>query len=129
MQIYREDKNSIFKGEDRFDFDRVNNGEDAIISFEEETDELIQNLKKEVKEYTIKYLGDNKYIQVYQGRKRIEWSNIPDDRLRYSPDYGNQVWSGWVTFTDGTWIERHEYDGSEWWEYKETPSLENVKED
>lgn len=22
---------------------------------------------------------------------------------------------------DGWWLERHEYDGSEWWEYKECP--------
>ena len=26
-----------------------------------------------------------------------------------------------VIFKDNSWIERHEYDGSEWWEYKETP--------
>ncbi|QNI21485.1 hypothetical protein [Salmonella phage 3sent1] len=31
--------------------------------------------------------------------------------------YGN-VW-----FTDGTWLERGEYDGSEWWEYKATPAI------
>lgn len=128
MQIYREDKNSIFKGEDRFDFDMVNNGENAIISFEEETEELIKNLKKEVKEYTIKYLGDTKYIQVYQGRKRIDWSSIPEDRLRYSPDYGNQVWDGWVSFTDGSWIERKERNGCEWWEYIECPSIKKELE-
>lgn len=26
-----------------------------------------------------------------------------------------------VVFKDGSWLERHEYDGSEWWEYKKTP--------
>lgn len=27
------------------------------------------------------------------------------------------------------WLERHEYDGSEWWEYKESPGiLENIVE-
>lgn len=26
-----------------------------------------------------------------------------------------------IVFKDGTWLERHEYDGSEWWEYKSTP--------
>ena len=24
---------------------------------------------------------------------------------------------------EGTWIERGEYDGSEWWEYRECPSI------
>lgn len=27
------------------------------------------------------------------------------------------------------WIERHEYDGSEWWEYKSIPSSSNNSED
>lgn len=26
------------------------------------------------------------------------------------------------------WLERHEYDGSEWWEYKELPKPENYRE-
>lgn len=26
------------------------------------------------------------------------------------------------------WLERHEYDGSEWWEYKELPKAENYRE-
>ena len=26
-----------------------------------------------------------------------------------------------VVLDDGSWLERHEYDGSEWWEYKRTP--------
>ena len=26
-----------------------------------------------------------------------------------------------IIFKNGTWLERHEYDGSEWWEYKKTP--------
>lgn len=28
-----------------------------------------------------------------------------------------------VVFVDRTWIERHEYDGSEWWEYKAPPPV------
>lgn len=26
-----------------------------------------------------------------------------------------------IVFWDGTWLERYEYDGSEWWEHKSTP--------
>lgn len=129
MRAYRIDKKSIFKGEDKFNFDMVNNEEDVIISFEEETKELIKNLKKEVKEYTIKYLGNTGYVYVYQGHERIDWGVITDDKpKKYSPDYGNQIWDGWVSFTDGSWIERRERNSCEWWEYIECPSIEKELE-
>lgn len=28
-----------------------------------------------------------------------------------------------ILFKDGTWLERGEYDGSEWWEYKRAPNI------
>lgn len=28
-----------------------------------------------------------------------------------------------IIFSDGSWFERGEYDGSEWWEYKTCPSI------
>jgi hypothetical protein len=31
-----------------------------------------------------------------------------------------------VVFKDGTWLERAEYDGSEWWEYKQIPKKINT---
>lgn len=34
-----------------------------------------------------------------------------------------------VVVGDNWWIERHEYDGSEWWEYKEKPKrISEIKE-
>lgn len=30
---------------------------------------------------------------------------------------------------DGWWLERHEYDGSEWWEFKELPGILPVRDD
>lgn len=34
-----------------------------------------------------------------------------------------------VVVGDNWWIERHEYDGNEWWEYKEKPKQTNeIKE-
>lgn len=43
----------------------------------------------------------------------------------YSDGFGGQELFGKVFFTDGSWLERGEYDGSEWWEYKksEIPEL------
>lgn len=34
-----------------------------------------------------------------------------------------------VLVGDNWWLERHEYDGNEWWEYKETPKrINKIKE-
>ena len=39
----------------------------------------------------------------------------------YDNGYGTQKLFGYIWYTDGTWSERGEYDGSEWWEYKKSP--------
>ena len=39
--------------------------------------------------------------------------------VRYDSGYGGQVLFGTLWFTDGTWADRGEYDGSEWWSLKE----------
>lgn len=28
-----------------------------------------------------------------------------------------------IVFNDGSWMERGQYDGSEWWEFKKTPDI------
>jgi hypothetical protein len=45
--------------------------------------------------------------------------------FNYDNGYGGQELFGNVWFVDGTWCERGEYDGSEWWEYKECPVIPN----
>lgn len=41
--------------------------------------------------------------------------------VAYDNGYGSQCLFGYIWFTDGTWAERGEYDGSEWWSVKERP--------
>lgn len=41
--------------------------------------------------------------------------------FNYDSGYGQQELMGCVWFTDETWLERGEYDGAEWWEYRSTP--------
>ncbi len=42
--------------------------------------------------------------------------------LDYDDGYGlAEVPAGFVLVGAGFWLERHEYDGSEWWEYKSMP--------
>ena len=40
----------------------------------------------------------------------------------YDEGYGGQELFGVIWYSDGTWSERGEYDGSEWWVHKECPS-------
>jgi len=43
--------------------------------------------------------------------------------FEYDNGYGGQNLFGIVWFTDGTWAERGEYDGSEWWEHRKCPEI------
>ena len=45
------------------------------------------------------------------------------DKTDYDSGYGSQkVAKDLLVVGDHWWLERHEYDGSEWWEYKELPT-------
>lgn len=44
-------------------------------------------------------------------------------RFNYDDSYGWQELYGVVWFKDGSWLEREEYDGSEWWTLKQTPAI------
>lgn len=41
----------------------------------------------------------------------------------YDSGYGEQDVFGNIWYEDGTWSERGEYDGSEWWEHKTAPEI------
>ena len=41
----------------------------------------------------------------------------------YDAGYGGQELFGTVWFEDGGWMDRREYDGSEWWETYYCPSI------
>ncbi len=45
------------------------------------------------------------------------------DNLDFSYDsgYGGQNIEGTIWYIDGTWSERKEYDGMEWWTHKKVP--------
>ena len=43
--------------------------------------------------------------------------------FEYDDGYGGQRLFGTIWYTDGTWSERGEYDGKEWWEYKSCPEI------
>ena len=41
----------------------------------------------------------------------------------YDDGYGGQELYGTVWLSDGTWLSRGEYDGSEWWEHNVIPTI------
>lgn len=41
----------------------------------------------------------------------------------YDAGYGGQELYGTVWLTDGTWLTRGEYDGSEWWDFNSLPEI------
>jgi len=43
--------------------------------------------------------------------------------LYYYNGYGSQHLDGFVWLQDGAWLERAEYDGSEFWQYQKRPTL------
>lgn len=44
------------------------------------------------------------------------------DRTYDSGFGGQEIAEDLLVVGDNWWLERHEYDGSEWWEYKSTPT-------
>lgn len=48
--------------------------------------------------------------------------------FNYDSGYGGQELFGAIWYEDGTWSERGEYDGAEWWEHKKRPEIpENLR--
>lgn len=57
----------------------------------------------------------------YTPEELEEFMNMLD--FDYDDGYGMQYLDGIVWLENGTWLERGEYDGSEWWYLKSTPVI------
>lgn len=81
----------------------------------------------------LKHIGARtvKYVQIFHD---IDWDKsitiegtleqvLPRLNFSYDSGYGRQYIVGTIWYTDGTWSERAEYDGSEWWVHHECPPL------
>lgn len=61
-------------------------------------------------------------------REYAEFLNKLD--FKYDDGYGRQEVSGLIWYKDGTWSERGEDGGREWWQYKTCPDIpECLKKD
>lgn len=85
----------------------------------EETKEILENNNKKLED--ILWIGSSKnFVDVN------EFIKIAD--VEYDNGYGApQVAENLLVVGVDWWLERHEYDGSEWWEYKSIPVKPNNK--
>lgn len=70
-------------------------------------------------------------LSYYTYSLRVGYTQKEYDRFvdsldfEYDAGYGGQELFGNIWMEDGSWFERAEYDGSEWWTYKSTPRIPN----
>lgn len=51
------------------------------------------------------------------------YSFLDKMNIEYDGGFGTQYLFGTIWYQDGTWSERGEYDGSEWWEFRRCPEI------
>jgi hypothetical protein len=81
----------------------------------EETIDILKTNKRKVTD--IKWVGSS------DGKFAISWNKfIEIANFKYNNGYGSEeIIKDLVVVGKDFWLERHEYDGSEWWEYKSIP--------
>jgi len=92
----------------------------------------MRNAKKELEQHVSDM--DVELIRIVSGcsyggtpQQAIEGSLnevLPRLDFDYDSGYGGQELFGYIWYADGTWSERGEYDGSEWWEHMTRPPLD-----
>ena len=82
------------------------------------------------KEELIEHIADREVelVRIYKSRfdtfNEIEGSLdevLTQLDFEYDSGFGCQYLFGYIWYADGTWSERGEYDGSEWWDHKKRP--------
>lgn len=90
-----------------------------MINLLDETKEILQNCNKKIED--IKWVGNEEFYFDID-----EFIKIAD--VEYDRGYGaSEVAHDLLVVGNNWWLERHEYVGSEWWEYKEIPKKPNKK--
>ena len=78
-----------------------------------ETEQALKEHKKTLKD--VEWIGKGNYFMSIDSFKKIA-------NKEYDNGYGgNEVDLGLKICGDNWWLERAEYDGSEWWEFKQKP--------
>lgn len=84
----------------------------------------------DIKYASIRYdwnYDENSYknIKLSSNHNNIQLNQfLLDLDFEYDNGFGLQELFGYIVFNDNTWLSRHEYDGSENWEYNHCPEEE-----
>ena len=84
-----------------------------------------EELLKHIKDREVKYIQINHEFDLDTNIK-IEGTLeevLPRLDFDYNSGYGVQELYGTIWYNDGSWSDRGEYDGSEWWQYQKCPPL------
>lgn len=70
------------------------------------------------------YIGNKVSFELGCAYNTDEWSEFLNKLdFGYNSGYGGQELFGTIWYEDGTWSDRGEYDGSEWYEYHICPEI------
>ena len=91
-----------------------------MTNFKNETLQVLESKNKKQKDILFATDGKN-YID------KDEFFELAD--FNYDDGFGgNEIFMGLKLVGKDFWLERHEYDGSEWWEYKTMPTKPEHKD-
>jgi hypothetical protein len=91
----------------------------------------IMNAKKEILNHIcdrdVTYITISIYDRPEDNYKRTIAGTLPEVLPKldftYNSDFGIQLLYGTIWYSDGSWSDREEYDGSEWWIHRIRPAL------
>ena len=94
-----------------------------MINAQQELLQVLNSIKKNQSDISWMLVYTADYSEISEA-----FTSIDQLDFTYDSGYGTQKLFGVVFFNDNTWLERGEYDGSEWWDYITTPTLEQWRE-
>jgi hypothetical protein len=84
-------------------------------------EEILEHISnREVKYITVTLAHQSDIEEKIEGKLEEILFHLDFD---YDSGYGSQYLDGCIWFEDGTWSERHQYDGSEYWSHHVCPPL------
>lgn len=104
-----------------------------MINAKEELLETLQEIGKSIEDIEfagVYYDYSNYDIEESGARCATEDTNFLLNFLNFSYDegFGMQYIYGYILFSDGSWLERREYDGAEWWKFMTLPTKESIED-
>ena len=88
-------------------------------------EETLDKLREHNKTWEdVKFIQGEDFVVANSKEEILELMNVEYDDGYGAPEVAEDL----IIVGDKWWLERHEYDGSEWWEYKELPAIKNESE-